>query len=410
MSLDEKFADLLRDAADLAPVPPAADLADGARRHHRRRRRRQVVLAGGGVVAAAAVVVLAVPLPGTGGTGGTDTTAPAGGWPEQITAQFMADTLTSVLPPGHVSAAGGYGVGDGPVPDLPPSAHLLYDDGGGAGMVTLSTSRVALPITDATWGTQCADPVETPSEGCERTVLPGGGVVVVDKLAPDAQAQVRKWQATYTGTDGRQVSIWEVNSASFGPPLTRSTPPLTSAQLVAAVTSSAWDPVFAKPAPGPVPDATPSTAAPAPGQILATATTLLPPGTRTDTGAEQHTPGQAHLTLTLDGRTSMLAVHVQPRPSDNAAVAREREAFEKDTSGTLTKTPDGSSVLARETGATKTGGGPTLRWSVEVLHPDGTKVLTSEWNGTNEAQALPGTPALTVDQLKTIAAAPAWRH
>ncbi|MER6298705.1 hypothetical protein ABT247_03915 [Kitasatospora sp. NPDC001539] len=405
MSLDEKFADLLRDAADLAPAPPAADLADGARRHHRRRRRRQAVLAGGAAVVAA-VVVLAVRLPGAGGT---DAVAPAGGWPEQITAQFMADTLTSVLPPGQVSAAGGYGVGDGPVPGLPPSAHLLYDDGNGAGMVTLSTHRVALPVTDGTWGTQCADPVETPSEGCERTVLPGGGIVVVDKLVPDAQAQVRKWQATYTGTDGRQVSIWEVNSTSFGPPLTRPTPPLTTAQLVAAVTSSAWDPVFAKPAPGTAPGATQSTAAPAPGQILATATTLLPPGTRTDTGAEQHTPGQAHVELTLDGRTSMLAVHVQPRPSDKAAVAGEREAFEKDTSGTLTHTPDGSSVLVRETGATKTGGGPTLRWSVEVLHPDGTKILTSEWNGTSEAEAQPGTPALTVDQLKTIATAPAWR-
>ncbi|MFI8460993.1 hypothetical protein [Kitasatospora sp. NPDC085464] len=130
----------------------------------------------------------------------------------------------------------------------------------------------------------------------------------------------------------------------------------------------------------------------------------------TSTGAEQHTPGKAHLALTLDGRTGTLAVHVQPRPSDNAAVAREREAFENDTSGTLTHTPDGSSVLVRETGASKTGGGPTLGWSVEVLHPDGTTVLTSEWNGAGEAQALPGTPALTVDQLKTIATASAWRH
>ncbi|MFD8754877.1 hypothetical protein ACFV0O_28415 [Kitasatospora sp. NPDC059577] len=408
MSPDDTFARLLRDAADLAPAPSAAGLADGARRHHRRHRRRQAVLTGGAALTAAAVVALAVWHPGADAGTGT-ATAPTAGWPEQITARFMTDTLTSVLPPGRIGATHGNGVGDGPVPGLPPSAFVLYDDGNGAGMVNLTINRAALPITDATRGTQCVDPVEAPSEGCERTVLPDGGIVVVDKLAPDAQAQVTKWQATYTGTDGRQVGIWEVNSTSFGPPLSRPAPPLTSAQLVAAVTSSAWNPVFANPAPTGTTGTAPAASGPAPAQILATATTLLPPGAVTDSGAAQHTPGQAHLSLTLEGRTSMLAVHIQPRPGDKAEAAREREAFEQDTSGTLTHAPDGSSVLVRETGATKTGGGPTLWWSVEVLHPDGTRVLATEWNGTSEAQALPGTPALTVDQLRTIATAPAWR-
>ncbi|MEU9074027.1 hypothetical protein [Kitasatospora sp. NPDC048538] len=410
---DEQLARILRDAADLAPDPPGALLADGAERRWRRARRRKAALAGSaGVVALAAVAAVAL-RPWAAPTD-IAPAAPAGGWPERITAAFMADTLTAVLPPGQVTAAGGSGSNDGPVPGLAPTAHLIYDDGHGAGMVTLSVNRATLPIRASTWGTECPDPVEAPTEACERTVRPDGSIVVVAKLKPVEPMKVRKWQATYTGADGRQVQIWEVNSTSFGPPLSREEPPLSADQLVAAATSSAWDPLFAQPgSPGTSPAGaaqgrTPEPQGPEPERILATVAGALPAGTRTDSGAAQHVPGRAHVSVTLEGRTSMLSVSVTPGPDTDGG---GRAGFEADAEpGALSHTADGSSVLVRESGATKSGGGPTVLWSVEVRQADGTRVRVSQWNGADETQMTPGKPALTTDQLKAVATAPGWRH
>ncbi|MGA5822971.1 hypothetical protein ACPC54_34555 [Kitasatospora sp. NPDC094028] len=409
MPLDDRFAALLHDAAELAPDPPAADLADSARRRHlRARRRRTAAIAGAtAVVAVAALGVRLLPAadPGAGST----KLAPAGGWPAEITGTFMTGTFTSLLPPGKITAAGGYGTNEGAVPGLAPSAHLLYDDGQGAGLVTLDVDRVALPIADTTRGTQCADPVETPTEGCERTVLPGGGIVVVDKLAPVEPMKVREWKVTYTGTDGRQVRVWEVNSTSYGPPLSRPTPPLTTQQLTAAATSNAWDPLFT---PGAVVTRAPGeSGGPSADQIIATATALLPAGTRTDPGAAQHTTGRAHLTVTLDGRTSMLSVQTEPRRADAASAARIRADYEHGGAGpAAARTPDGTFVQVREMHETKAGDGPVLRWVVAALHPDDTEVTVGVWNGSDETNARPGTPALTTEQLTAIAVAPAWRR
>ncbi|KJS59651.1 hypothetical protein [Streptomyces rubellomurinus] len=413
MPLDDRFAALLHDAAELAPDPPAAELAASARRRHLRARRRRTAV----VAAATAVVALTALgtrlLPGADPGPGSTRLAPSGGWPEGITGTFMTDTLVSLLPPGQITAAGGYGTNDGAVPGLPPSAHLLYDDGQGAGMVTLSVDRVALPISETTAGTQCADPVESPTEGCERTVLPDGGIVVVDRLAPVEPMKVRKWQATYTGPDGRRLQIWEVNATSYGPPLSRPNPPLTPRQLTAAVTSNAWDPLFA---PGaattPAPGNSPEPSGPSADRIIATARALLPPGTLADPGATQHTTGRAHLSVTLDGRTSMLSVRADPRRADAASAARVRQAYEHGdgVDPAAVRTPDGTLVQVRQLHASKSGDGPVLRWIVTALHPDDTEVTVAEWNGTDEPNARPGTPALTTEQLTAIAVAAPWRH
>ncbi|MFJ9692503.1 hypothetical protein [Kitasatospora sp. NPDC101183] len=405
------FTRLLHEAADLAPAPPAADLAEAARRRHRRHRRRQGAALLGGCAAVVALAVLAGPLLPGGGGRATVAGPVAGEWPAHLEDRFMSDTLIALLPPGTVGSSWAQGPNDGPERSTPPAAHVVFDDGKGAGMVNLTVGRAALPITDTTRGTQCADAVERPVEGCERTVLPDGGIVVIDKLAPVEPMKVREWRITYTGPDGRQVSLWEVNSTVYGPPLTRAAPPLSSEQLTVIATSKAWDPVFAGGRTSTVAPAPVAAAEFRPDEIVTTAVAMLPPETRSDPGAPQHTPGKGHLTVEREGRTSMLAVTVTPRPLDSAEVAAAAQSFRRSVSpAALTQLPDGTLVQLHTMGASKSDTGPTLRWLVDALHPDGTRVMVSEWNGKDDTETLPGTPALTVDQLKAIATFAAWRR
>ena len=72
----------------------------------------------------------------------------------------------------------------------------------------------------------------------------------------------------------------------------------------------------------------------------------------------------------------------------------------------LVKRPHEVARAQRESDGTD---GPEVHWSAEALHPDGTRVIVDEWNGPDARTFLPGPPALTVDRLGALAAAPAWR-
>ncbi|BFV59423.1 hypothetical protein KCMC57_up45270 [Kitasatospora sp. CMC57] len=46
-----------------------------------------------------------------------------------------------------------------------------------------------------------------------------------------------------------------------------------------------------------------------------------------------------------------------------------------------------------------------MHWAAAVHHPDGRSVEAYEWNGENGYTFRPGTPALSLDQLKAIVTA-----
>ncbi|GAA1233355.1 hypothetical protein GCM10009665_24550 [Kitasatospora nipponensis] len=413
MPFDDQFSRLLHEAAELAPDPPGAVLAGSARRIGRRQAVRRRAAMAGSVAALALVGLAAAEL--APGIGGSSRVSAAGARSGRITGAFMDDTLKSLLPPGQVTDDQGFGIGEMALPGIGPTATLKYDDGHGAGMVVLSTNRVPVPIVQGTEGTRCQDPFEAPVEGCVRTVRPDGSVLVIDRLGPRAPNVTRNWIAIYTGTDGRQVRVDEYNATTAGPPLTRENPPLSADQLTAVVTSTAWNPVFE--AFDPVPTGAPTApagsaaASPEPSAILATVGHLLPPGVLSEAGSTpQDTAGQAHLRVTVEGRASLLQVTVFPQWQQGVD-EHPRQTFESGAApGTLLRTVDGSSVITTAVGASKGGGGPDLQWSVDVLHPDGTRVRVTEWNGANGYDFEPGTPALTTDQLADVATASAWRH
>ncbi|MER7850753.1 hypothetical protein ABTZ03_43270 [Kitasatospora sp. NPDC096077] len=400
------FAQALRGAAELAPEPVQHTLTAQAEQRGRRRRRRRRTA----VASTLAVLVLA----GAGGFaavgGGTfGLVGPADPGPERPTmdSEELTTLVTGLLPKGttQLLASGAPGQQD----QHRNGATLLFDDGAGASLVAFSVERTDLAPEAAA---VCMDGFQTPQDSCDRTVRPDGSVLVIDKLRSEHTPGGREWRVTWAGPDGRRVSFTEYN----GQPATvnRPNPPLTSdSQLTDLVTSPAWERVFATLAPageGPRPNLTPapqpSTPGPSKAELLAKLVPLLPAGAKVGKQDTDH----AALTVTFEGRTSMLTVAVDP-PSqrgreDLAMTARNDHPTPLEVHE---KRPDGTLVVTNRFGNGKTATNPVLHWMAVVYFPNGGQVRINEWNGENDYTFNPGDPALDVDGLKALATAPVWR-
>ncbi|MFD5465931.1 hypothetical protein ACFWIQ_24320 [Kitasatospora sp. NPDC127059] len=410
MPSDDEFADefadgfarALRGAAELAPEPVRHTLAARAEQHGRRWRRRRrtavasalvvLVLAGGGFAAA--------------GPGGFDLVGPTGP-PEPslptMDPREMVALFSGLLPKGTVTELN----------SAPPKkvdrhrtgATLLFDDGAGASIVGFSAERTNLAPEAAA---VCMDGFQTPQDSCERTVRPDGSVLVIDKLRSTNTQGGREWRVTWAAPDGRRVGFTEYN----GQPAiaNRPSPPVSDdTQLTDLVTSPVWDQIFAtlapaegapKPAHSPAPTAT----GPSNADLLAKLVPLLPAGAK----VEGQDPGHAALTVTFEGRTSMLTVAFDP-PSQRGR--DELATMDRNLPTPLEvreKRPDGSLVVTNRFGNGKTATNPVLHWLGAVYYPDGSQVRINEWNGPNAYTFEPGDPALDVDRLKAVATAPVW--
>ncbi|GAA4870714.1 hypothetical protein [Kitasatospora terrestris] len=405
-AFEEEFAKALRNSAELAPDLPGEMLARvaEARGQARRGRRRAASVAGAGVLGVALLASaghLGLAFPGGDG----DKVKP-GGPRGRITGTYMSQTLRALLPAGGISDEQGFGIGQMAMPDMGPTAWLQFDDGHGSVQVNLSTDRVDLPIGADTPGTRCEDPFDTPIESCDRTVRPDGSIVVVTKQLPRSPATDRTWIATYTGTDGRHVRLSERDFQPNGTSSGRTQLPLTPEQLTAVITSSTWDPLFEDFRRGATGRPTaPEPVLAAPTNLLATLRQLLPTGVTPGDPGPQDIPGRAHLPVTAADRTGSLLVQIEP----NWGNAEQRNSFGSDSNQhDLVRAADGTVSVIRLTGTSKGQPEPVHYWQAEVLRPDGTMITLSEVNSTTWYGAKPGTPVLTVEQLRTIALDPAW--
>ncbi|MER6396846.1 hypothetical protein ABT263_12415 [Kitasatospora sp. NPDC001603] len=66
-------------------------------------------------------------------------------------------------------------------------------------------------------------------------------------------------------------------------------------------------------------------------------------------------------------------------------------------------------MVVNRFGNGKTAVDPVLHRAAAVYYPDGRQVSLYEQNGENGYTARPGTPALSLDQLKAIVTDPVWR-
>ena len=215
----------------------AAGLIAAGRAHGRslRRRRRLSTLAGG-------VAVLAVV--GAGGVYAEGQQpvrvgpASAGAGATPLSGEEFLGLLTPLLPQGETQVGEARGT-----EDAIPQIRLTLDDGNGA-------AQFLFWVAD--W------PAAAPQPPCGGTLAPDecsvattadGSTLVVYKAGgrSDEPAGSKTWSVTVNRPDGHRLMLQEWNRKPLdrGTPVTRTDPPLTTAQLTAVVTDPRWDAVVA---------------------------------------------------------------------------------------------------------------------------------------------------------------------
>ncbi|MFD7440847.1 hypothetical protein [Streptomyces sp. NPDC059909] len=316
-----------------------------------------------------------------------------------ISGQKMVSLLESLLPQGTSSAQKGRGLTDKPGP--PPSAELLFTEGGKAAKVTLNLNTLPVPEPF----TQCPDPAFHPHSRCTRTQLPGGARLVLDQ-SPQDEAKPSEGKiltALLTYKDGRQVYVTAAGNlggkdasktASNVPAL-----PLTLAQLGTIARSAVWEPVLSA-MPTPQGDTKKDAGAGLTAQQIAHGVKgLLPAKLRVV--REGGSDGFGHVTVDDGHGESLVTVNVQRWKPDDPAMA---ELF-----GKAAPLPDGTRVSVRKEPARR-GGPGAVEWTVDTFRKDGLRVAITAVNaGAYQLPASRSEPALSIEQLKRIALDRTWQ-
>ncbi|MET9964637.1 hypothetical protein ABZZ80_01580 [Streptomyces sp. NPDC006356] len=406
---EERLGHALHDAGDRFETDRAALAAAGQARGRRLRLRQRATVAGGvaGVALVGVGAALLVPwggtpapLPSTSSVAGQPSGTPS---PEPLTGRELIATLEDLLPEGKVSEQQARGTGDSL---LPPYVHLVYDDGKGPGAIGVSLNRVEPGSDQARETVDCPDKTLVPHDSCVSTRLADGSLLKLFQgyEYPDRRVDTKLWSADLITPEGQHISVNEWNAAAQkDAPISRSEPPLSTAQLKELVTAQVWrkyvefipeDPKK------PTPTATPSTAVePGVDSVLATLVPLLPKGVDVVEKGNDYT----YLVLDDGKGKSYMQIDVQRGMGDKETID---QLFGDDAENL----PDGTLVISRESGGDK-GVDGSVMWTVDTLRagPDGFRVVISAFNaGTQHDAPTRETPALTMKQLREIALSPQW--
>lgn len=398
---DRVAAELRAAGGAFAPDPHALTAAGLARGRRLRLRRRAAVVGGAASLALVGVGGVLV-LPG-GGTdpekssvGSESSASPsASATVPPVSDQELISTLKEQLGYGKFSQETGRGTADAPY------AWLVWDDGDGGSVVSVSLERVE-PGTEQTrqW-TECPDKTFTPYDSCRTSRLDNGSVlrILQGYEYPDKREPTKHWSADLITPSGQHVAVYEWNAeAEKGSPVTREDPPLDAAELKKLVTAPAWlkavdaippDKNTATPA---APEETATT------DIRKTLVDLLPDGlTPVSRGGDES--GWGYVVVDDGEGKSLVEINVQPNMGDLTG----ESIF--DDAETL---PDGTMVATREDAGDKDVSG-AVRWTVDTVRINGLRVVISAMNAGGPHEALSrDKPALTMEQLKKIALSSKW--
>lgn len=418
MPFEDQIAQSLRvTGEDFAPRD-LTGLVNGGVADGRKRRRRRNAAVVGGSAALALVAVGGALVPGLiGGSAhgqaagpaarpGMSLTAAAVPVGDNARAQQMLSTLESLLPKGaRISGA----VGRWALPGsngamIAPLGSLVYDDGKGASLVELALGRSP---KDAVQAPTCADPAYTPNDVCHTYQLPGGGRLLIDQgyEFPSRGAGTKDWHAVLDLPDGSRVEMDEWNApAEKGAAVSRDTPPLSPEQLRGVVTSQTWQPLL-KAVPVPKPHKGGGyTPGPTGAAILKTLNSLLPHGIsgRNSDGQDGYAEEQLS---DHTGGVGLIGVNVQhydlSKGSGDGQIITQLY-------GGATVLPDGSRLVIRQQGAEK-GGSGAVQWVVDLLRPDGERVVAQEFNAPRQGVAADrAEPVLSIAQLQAVVTDAAW--
>ncbi|MFC9796691.1 hypothetical protein ACFVJI_29135 [Streptomyces sp. NPDC127584] len=411
------------------------ELVEGGLRRGRRRLVRRRLAVGGGVLALAAVAVggvyggsLVAPSGGTSSVAGPPRPAPSVDpvpgkqrpGEAKILVADIAAALKSNLPEGKWEIDGLDGFGQ--------SLVGVYDEGKGRSGVSVGLFRAGTGEAGQDQ-VACPDKVFVPYDDCTEETVPGGGrlMILQGYVYPDKRVETKAWRAVLLTRDGFLVDVSEYNAAAEkGAPVSRENPPFTPAQLKALVTADDWGPLTAQlPANvdasgdggrgsgggqgggsgqggtgGPNRENEPRRhVEPVAGAVQSTLRSLLPEALEV---VGQGGDGEYAYLVVDDGKgRSLVQINVQ---QDMANVGDDLFG-----GGDVTTLPDGRRVKLTQQPGEK-GGAGVVWWTADTMTPEGFRVVVSAFNaGTQHEAATRAEPALTMDQLKSIALSLRWQ-
>lgn len=409
---EQRLGAALRHAGGAFDSDRAALVAAGETRGRAIRRRRRVAALSGAAAVALVGVGGALVVPWDGGdsarqqrsVGGEKTSSapsvsPTGtADPSPVSGDELLRTLKSLLPDGEFSDESARGTDS----RVGPYAHLVYDDGKGAGAIEVGFNRVEPGSEQARQVTRCPDKALTPYDSCNTSKLPGGSALMIFQgyEYPDRRVDTKWWHAELVTPEGGQVSVLEWNAAAEkDAPISRPEPPLSPAQLKAVATASEWAAVLDTiPESETLPGSTSPPAEDNGALAQQTFIGLLPKGVKAVSQGGQGS-GYAYLVVDDGKGRSFVQINVQRDMSDV-----EDELFGPDAE----VRPDGTKVATHQGPGDDDIAGVVM-WTVDTIRTDGRRVVVSAFNapGQNTGPSR-DTPALTMQELRAIALSPAW--
>lgn len=317
-----------------------------------------------------------------------------------VTGDELLRTFEKLLPEGKVSGREARGADESM---LTPYAHVVYDDGKGAGSVGIGLDRVEPGSAQAGQLTTCPDKTFTPYEHCSTSLLPDGSrlKVLQGYEYPDRRVDTKMWDVELVTPAGQHVSVIEWNAAAEkDAPVTRPEPPLTTAELKKIAKAEVWRGyVDSIPEDPKKPAAAPSTSPSVTG-VRTTLLRLLPQGLTVTAKSADDGDGDFAYAVVDDGKgESLVQVNVQ---------ADMRDVVD-DLFGTGSETLANGTRVAVHQGPGEKGGEGVVMWTVDTMRADGRRVVISAFNsGTQHGAATRKTPALSIGRLRAIALSPKW--
>ncbi|MEV6545593.1 hypothetical protein [Streptomyces sp. NPDC051665] len=403
---EERLTAGLHDAGNAFETDRAALATAGALKGRRRllRRRNAAVMSGAAGIALVGVggaLLLPSGSTGTQASPATSTRASAtSSAPAPVSGEALFRSLAHLVGDGAYSKVEARGTAEGPSPYV----HVVFDDGKGKSAVELSLGRVEPGSDEARQATTCPGKALTHYDACGTSRLADGSVVMVLQgyEYPDRRVDTKLWSAALVTPQGQHVSISEWNAAAEkDAPITRPQPPLSPAQLRKAAAATIWrDAIDAMPVDPNSPVTPPSpTETGATLSVTSTLRTLLPKGLTVSEAGDTDDSGFGYLVVDDGKGKTLVQVNVQADMSDV-----EGELFGSDAE----VLSDGTKV-ATHLGPGEKGGSGVVMWTVDTIRTDGRRVVISAFNsGAQDTPATRPTPALTMNQLRTIALSPNW--
>jgi hypothetical protein len=397
-SFETEFGEALRSTGGSFDLTDRNALVEGALTRGRRRLARRRATAVTASVLTLAVVGVGGAYGGglLGGPGDSRSAVAAGAKHGPVTGKDMVRILAGLLAPGKLSHATGRGTGD----DLGAYASGILDDGRGKAAISISLSR-------DTGGTlnqmTCGDEGSRPGTRCTRTKLALGIGVIVH----NDQEATKKWSVFLRTTDGFRVVATEYNAPTAkGAQTTRTDPPLNDRQLYDLVRSDEWRrPLSQLPGKGAAAKDTAGQAEIQNGPaIRTTLNELLPAGLKV-TGQGGQRSEYAYVVVNDGQGPSLVQINVQPKSGTPKDKDRDKAGGFGDGG---TELPDGTRLKTDQSPGEK-GGRGVVMWTADTLRPDGLRVMVSAFNtGDQQTAATRKAPALTMEQLTSIALSKKW--